>query len=184
MANLGYETLLTILIPGATVFTSFWILLLHNFPKSKLIAHLNYITSKEWLFGVFLLVSSAFLGQVIASFMGLVEEFILDRCRRKKMGIGKVQYEREWYRYVDSLDEGSRNSWISRCVLTFYFESRMAFALLIFSTSILFHIKSNWGGILFITLSGLGALGFWKSIRTHAELAKIRRRKFSGVRPI
>ncbi len=78
MQNLGFETLVTVLIPGLLIFTA--LALLGDFanPELGLTEVAQRLAAVEWQASLLALVASAFLGALLASTLGFVEAYVLE----------------------------------------------------------------------------------------------------------
>lgn len=178
MTSLTYEAIATLFTPGAMIFLGAWAILDRFSPDGRTARFLMRAVEAEWRFTMLFFLVSLFLGSLLASALSHLEGRVLDPLCAKRLKIDAAQYEREWYRYVDSLREETRNPYLSRLVLFFFFEYRtgaagvlLAIALLSSATDRAARMVCIIGIVLSIALIISGATA-------HHELAKYRHRKF------
>jgi hypothetical protein len=168
----GFETLITVLIPGLLL-TAGGALALEEWAPGDLDILVQPLKGQGFEQGVALLVVAATLGSALATMLWVFEVRILDRFTAWRLDICDEQFDREWSRYVDSLTK-EHNSHISRMVQAFYFELRcgvagMGVAILVAATTDV----ADWVPVVLALLSMVMALD---AARLHLHLARFRRR--------
>jgi hypothetical protein len=180
MQSLGFETLVTTLLPGT-------ILLLAVFfaavPPQEWDAVLASLEAHDTLLTVGLLLVAALLGTILASLMSVLEWQVYDRVatrvlRRRMPGYSRDTYLAEWNNYLDSL-ETKKNPFVDRMVLYLFFESRTAVALLLLAWALCRSAHPDnpyadywyWPGLI-------GAFLLLQSFFAHYELASFRHRRY------
>ena len=182
MLSLGYDKVITIIIPGAIIFVALWLLLNRFDPNGVLNIALSNAVQKQWLFSLVLAVVSIVLGQLVAMVAGNLEINLLDKARtdqmlKDKLISNKEEYDKQWYSYIDSLEK-AHNSYISKLTLHFHFEFRLSITLVMFSIALIPCVVT-WGHLIgAIAVFILGLHLFRQSVLIHSELVDYRYRKF------
>jgi hypothetical protein len=184
------EHLLSLAIPGATLFLALAILFfpLYEVAGSSILAsideHINGDHGTSWVVVIaasvavalmIIYVLSAFLGAILRTVIGTIEYQIIDRIQACRLRLSRDEYNTQWDRYLDHLED-HRNSYISQLVDAYHFEARSALSLLILAIALFVRIDSWWAALIFL-VSAL-FLG-WSAYTVHLWLAKNRKRKFS-----
>jgi hypothetical protein len=182
MLSLGYDKILTIIIPGVIIFVALWLLLNRYDPTGILNVALSNAAEKQWLFSLVLAIASIVFGQLLAMVAGSLEIKLLDKARTNQMldeGLikNKGEYDEQWYSYIDSLEK-AHNSYISKLSTHFHFEFRLSLSLVIISISLIPCVLT-WGHMAFATILYILALYlFRQSVMIHSELVDYRCRQF------
>lgn len=169
VTSFGFEVLLTFLLPG--VLATAAVLMIHGVTPAQLAAMLKWAREAEFLAVVLLLSSIAMLGALIASLQAWLESVLLDRLTAWRLGKNTEMFQREWDNYVHRLP---RNSYISRVVLFFQFETRLGLAAVILGAVTILCV-SAWHGVAFIVI---GSFLYWMGTGHHQELAIFREQFF------
>lgn len=182
MPNLGFDRLVTFLVPGFVVSMSFWLLGSRFWPDGPLRTALSKLPGIEWQFTIYSVVTSCFFGAVLRSLQGLIEAWFLDSIARKALGLGAAEYDEEWDRYIDHL-EHAENSYISDLAISYYFDSRAALAMLCITAAYAAAVECASSVLMLLMLGLSGLLGLLAQ-RTHFALAERRHRNFNHGVPV
>lgn len=175
MASFSFDYLVTVFLPGALLTFASGIALNTFDPCSAKIAW-DLAANHQWLAVMVVTLASAFFGIFLSSLWGWIENHLADPRRAKKLGVTIAGYNEEWHLYVDSLNEGQGNSYISRVVLLWQFESRTALALILLAFAAFAAAASTVAIIFSLILGVMGVVLYAAGERHHAELATIRHR--------
>lgn len=175
MQSLGFETLVTTLLPGTLLLLALFFAVV---PQPEWQGLLGSVEAHDTLLAVGLLLVAALLGMMLSSVLGLVEEQAYDRLAARRLRVSRAQYLAEWRTYLDAL-EATRNPYIDRLVLYLFFESRCGTALLLLCWALLSSAHPDnpfssfwfWPGLL-------GVFLLIQSFLAHYELARFRHRRF------
>ena len=178
MQSFGYETLISILLPGFTLLGAAWLLVARFAPASMLNALFTRTATSEWQFSLFVILGSALLGSLLASVLELVEWRIFDRWTAKRLGIDPDLYDEEWYWHVETLADRS-NPYLDRKTVYFFFELRAGVAILLLSVVGLV-VSARTPTTYVLTAAGLGSafVLLYIAAQTHTLLAFWRDRNF------
>ncbi len=171
ISNYGFEVLITYLLPGIIAVIA--VAIAHGVGFEQMKALLTWATEAEFLSAFLGLASIALLGAIIATVQAIIETYILDKITPRLLGISNAVFCQEWDDYLKALPT-EKNSYISRVVLFFQFETRMGLALLLLG-GILF--KLSWAHA--ITAIAMGVVLYLVGIAHHRELASYRHKQFS-----
>lgn len=165
----GFEVLVTFLLPGilATLAVFVW----HGVDAEQAKVILGWAQDSQFLASFLLLSSFTLLGALIASIQALLESLFLDRLTSSRMKKASGQFDTEWYFFIRHLPE---NSYVSRVVLFFQFETRLGLAALILGISLLG--LSVIHGVIFTLL---GVVFYWIGSLHHTELGLLRETYFN-----
>ena len=181
MQDWGYEVFATLLLPGAVIALSGWLVVSELDGDGPLTTWLTQNAGEEWKFSIVLLVASTLFGHILASFGGAIESGVLDRITRKRLKIDAVRFTKNWDDYVDWLSHG-KNSYVSRTARLFWFNFRMGLALLILGVTLGWWPHASWW--MTALALAVGATLLVQAARTHYILAEWRSRYFEdGVPP-
>jgi len=180
MQSLGFETLVTTLLPGMLLLLA---LFFAAVPPENWDAALETLEAHDTLLTVGLLLVAALLGMILASLLGVLEWRVYDRVatcvlKRKAPGYSRDTYLAEWSKYLDSLEE-KKNPFVDRLVLYYFFESRTAVALLLLSWALRSseHPDNPYSTWWFMP-GVFGAFLLVQSFFVHCELASFRHRRY------
>lgn len=168
VTEFGFEVLVTYLLPGilATLAVFAW----HGVGVAEAKQILDWAQQAQFLASLLMLSLFTLFGALIASLQALLESWILDRLTPWLMNKAPGHFDREWDYFINRLPT---NSYISRVVLFFQFETRLGLASLILGITLL--SLSLLHGVLFIVL---GFVFYLIGIGHHRELASIRESYF------
>lgn len=160
----GFEVLVTYLLPGilATVAVLVW----HGVGINEARAIFQWAQGAQFLASLLLLSLFTLFGALIASLQAVLESWLLDWLTPKLMNKDHSRFDEEWDFYINKLPN---NSYISRVVLFFQFETRLGVASMILGTTLFW--LSAVHAIIFIVL---GVVFYMIGISHHKELALIR----------
>lgn len=177
MQSFGFNTFISILLPGVVVSTAVYLLLRTFLPGTEFCMWLESTQSQEFLFTGILVTSSSFFGALLGSFLGHIEWKILDRRAAKNLELKRENYDEQWRLYIKSLSINT-NPYVSGKALTFYFESRTAISFLVLALSLFIVPGYLWLGVLFLLLS---FFMLFLAKETHYLLAYIRNEQFGEI---
>lgn len=165
--NFGFEVLVTFLLPGflATLAAA----IAYGISKDQLLELITWAERAQFIASFLLLAAVAIAGAIIASIQAVLETRILDNLAPCYLKISREIFDAEWNRYIYDLP-CKPNSYISRVVLFFQFETRLGVAAILLGSVI------TWHG-MFIFISGLAL--YCIGIMHHIELAKFRHRHYT-----
>ena len=176
MQNLGYQFLISVLLPGSVVFASIWIALAEVAPQSRIYLWTTRIAESDVSLTTVLLLGSALLGGILSSLMERIELHILDSTAAEYLQIDRELYDEEWECYVESLSD-KQNPYVARKATYFFFEIRVGAALAIASAVSVVISPCTW--ISYVPL--MVAVGMLLLARqTHSLLASWRHRLFEA----
>ena len=164
VTGFGFEILVTYLLPG--ILATAAVAIAHGITIEEVDSILTWAKDAQLLASVILITSFALFGALIASLQAVLETWILDKLTPKIMGKDKNKYYEEWDYYIQNLP---KNSYISRVVLFFQFETRLGLASIILGLT-LFKL-SCVHAIIFILL---GIFFYIIGVFHHKELAEFR----------
>jgi hypothetical protein len=179
--SLNDSLLLTVFLPGAIFLLAIgWVVFPYVIVPWDSISGLAQPIATGILAAVaFLLFFLAmFLGSLLGTAVGYVEVHVFDWWQQKKLGIESDDYQKQWERYLDSLEK-SHNSYVTKQVNA-QFQARSAIALLILFVLTL--VSPTRPIILLMVAFSLTIILFKAAVDDHSELAKFRKRRF-GVKP-
>lgn len=175
MQSFGFNTFLTILLPGTILTIAGYQLVYWKWPESDLYWWIISLGDSDFLSATALVLISSLLGSLLSSILGMFEWKLLDALAANNLSIDRDQYDEEWCLYVESLSSTQPNSYLSSKALSYMFEFRAAFSSLILAGVLL--IVSPYHGVgivvLFLALL-LGKLAY----ETHYLLADWRHRSY------
>ncbi len=178
MEKLGYQILVTVLLPGTLLLAAAWLAFGDIFLGSHAFLLVETFLRSEWIGGGSLLLAAALLGTLLGSLMDSLEVHTFDVWTSREQSLTPDDYWEEWLKYVDSLEKGS-NPFIDQMALYFFFESRTAVAALVLGITWGF---ISWGSgevvIAMILVATAGVL-FRAARETHGILAAYRHRRFA-----
>jgi len=160
----GFEILVTYLLPG--ILATGAVVIAHGIGAEGANKILIWSKDAQLLASILLITSFALFGALIASLQAVLETCILDKITPKIMGKAKDKYFEEWDYYIKNLP---KNSYVSRVVLFFQFETRLGLASFILGLT-LFKL-SCVHAIIFILL---GIFFYIIGVFHHKELAEFR----------
>jgi hypothetical protein len=190
--NVSDAQLLPLLLPGftlsmglsAVLVTRFWTEVvdwLNGVPDALGIARADMagiITAGIGVAVLCLFILSLFFGAVLAIICGFVEGYGLDSYARWKLELSEKDYQAQWRRYLDHLEE-KRNPYVSKFVDMFQFELRFAFAILMVAVAVLVGLDApSWVIALDFLIS---VLFFLVAMGDHRALAEERKSRFGGA---
>jgi hypothetical protein len=176
MHALGYEVLITIILPGLAVLAALCMAIDSVSPGCGLTDRVCELATDEWQFTLVALLSSVFLGTLWASLTSFWEHCVLDAIGAWRLGIGTDEYDAEWNRYVDSVEKG-QNAYVSRLVLFMFFENRAGWAAVALGVALAVwpRVQGLWISVAVIAI-GLLLLG--AGAFDHRDLARFRHRRY------
>jgi hypothetical protein len=186
--NLSETALLTLVVPGAVLLFA---LVMFGWPWLQPYGNTAFdairsirsgqnvdmaimITAALAVLAIAAYVLSLLLGTLLGVVIAYFEAKVLDPHAARELGITDEEYWQDWCRYVDHLDE-HKNSYISKTVASFLFESRASLASLIaagllpYSSAPLFVAAVVWSLGVMVGIAG---------IHDHESLAEYRHRRF------
>lgn len=160
----GFEVLVTYLLPGilATMAVFMW----HGVGLNEAKSIIKWAQEAQFLASFVMLSLFTLFGALIASLQAMLESWILDKLTPKLMNKEHSQFDEEWDYYINNLPN---NSYISRVVLFFQFETRLGLAAIILGVT-LFSLSMLHAFIL--TIFGVVIYGI--GVAHHKELGIIR----------
>ncbi len=162
--SFGFEVLVTYLLPGFIAVLS--ALIAHGMSMDKINIILEWSTKAEIIVSLVLVSVIALFGAGIASIQALFETYIIDKCTTRKLNICSSKFDEQWQYYIKNLE---RNSYISRVVLFFQFETRIGLALALLGLAA---FRFSWvHAVIFILI---GCLFYRIGMFHHLELAEYR----------
>jgi hypothetical protein len=173
--SFGFGTLITVFLPGVALAIGI-LVVLQSDPgwKAQQDSVLNVFSQmKEWQQTFSALAIISLLGSLIGTTNGLLESLIYDRVTPHRMGISRADFNAHWQEYLYRLSK-ENNSYVSRVVTWFLFESRMAVAILLVFVFYMvegFDREMSTAILLLVAVGALGYLGY----HHHRELAEYRR---------
>ena len=176
MSNFGYETIVSVLLPGTIVLAAALLFLQAIAPTSEIAIYVEMLMEKEFHFAVFVLLSSVLFGSLLGSMMDVFEYRYLDGKSADAIRIPIDQYREEWHVYIETLPE-KRNSYIGKKAMNYNFELRSSVALFILAIAVL---VTGMSWLFTGFLVGLAALMYGLSRQTHHLLAKWRHRLYEA----
>jgi len=175
--SFGFPILVTVFLPGLTLAIGMLLVLqahpaiLGSYQESftTLFAELD-----EWQKTFAAIAIISLLGSIVAALNGWVEALFYDRIAPWRLGISKVEFDDQWYEYLYRLCR-ERNAYVSRIVVAFLFESRMAVALLLIAMTLLIANAPSWATFgCFISALIFG----WLGAAHHETLGLFRKKMF------
>ena len=179
MQALGFDRLISVLIPGFVLAASVWMALDRFLSEGALKDGLRRLPEREWQFAFVALIAAAFFGGVLRSFIGWAEARLLDRWQARRLGISNDEYEVEWNQYVDHLD-AAKNPYVGELALTFFFESRTSVSLFALATSLLVWPHESYRCAATLASLALAMFLGYQAVQSHRALAEYRHRRFSS----
>jgi hypothetical protein len=179
MEKLGYQILVTILLPGAILLAAALLVVNRSLGGDQTAALLATLLAKEWVAAALALMTAALLGTLLGSILDSIEEHSYDVWAAKELELTDDEYWEEWLKYVDSL-ETKTNPYIDQMALYFFFESRTAIATLVFALA---WACAYWGSLQVLIAVGFAAVAvglFFVSKDTHLILARFRHRRYAA----
>lgn len=175
--SFGFATLITVFLPRLTLAMGVLFILQSDpgwMERQKAVLPL-FTELKEWQQTFAALAIISLLGSLIAAVNGLLESFIYDRITRQRLKIEMGHYNDHWHEYLYRVSKEA-NSYVSRVVIWFLFESRMAVAVAVALVFAFYLIEAEDRelsvAVLFVSaFLALGFLGY----HHHKELAEYRR---------
>lgn len=166
----GFEVLVTYLLPG--ILATIAVLLAHGISVDEAKGIIHWAEKAQFLASFVMLSLFTLFGALVASLQAVLESILLDRLTPRLMKKTHSQFDEEWDYYINNLPT---NSYISRVVLFFQFETRLGLAsvllgITLFSLSVLH--------ALVLVILGLGF--YWIGVSHHKELAVIRENYFNN----
>lgn len=186
MDKIGYDILVSVMLPGAMLTLAAWMISGHLLAPHELRAIVGSLAPNSALQTVALLLLTGFLGTALASLADLFEERILDRDQAARMNLSANDYLEQWLKYVDSLED-ARNPKNSLRVLWMHFEMRSGLAGLALAFCHYFRrtehdLRFSWASAAFFLIAWFASLGFvYLSSIHHRVLANYRQRRFGGL---
>lgn len=160
----GFEVLVTYLLPG--ILATIAVLVAHGVALDEAMAILKWAQEAQFLASFVMLSLFTLFGALIASLQAVLESWLLDRLTPKLMNKEHDQFDKEWDYYINNLP---MNSYISRVVLFFQFETRLGLASIILGAT-LFSLSMSHAVVLMV----LGVIFYWIGVSHHKELGLIR----------
>ena len=169
-SSYGFEVLVTYLLPGLAALAA--VLIAHGLDLEKAKEMLTWAADAQFLSTFLIFAGIALMGAIVATGQAILETAVLDRVTSWRLNITAEQFTNEWIDYVKALPR-SKNSYISRVVLFFQFETRMGLAFVVLSG---FLLKLSCSHALTALVTGviLYAVG----MSHHKELAYYRHKCF------
>ncbi len=171
--NFGFEILVTFLLPGFLAVLA--VVVAHGISKYQLLEIIAWAESAQFIASFVLLAAVALAGAIVASIQAVLETFVLDYVAPCHLKISRGVFEEEWNKYISDLSN-NRNSYISRVVLFFQFETRLGVAAVLLGLATVCRWPS-WYGV-FVLISGL--VFYCIGTMHHIELAKFRHRHYGA----
>ena len=165
MSTFGFETFVSILLPGAVLSISGWLIFHAYFDSTIVYAWLGGEPLDIFL-TAFVLVSSSLLGMLCASICEEFEWQIMDHLRGKKLKLTRMEFVEQWFCYVE---DKTQYPYMERMAITFLFELRTAPAVFILFITVVTISGFNLGSLLLLALSLL--LLLLLSMASRASLA-------------
>lgn len=169
----GFEVLVTFLLPGLLVL--FGIGLYIDWPPCALNDLLKFAKEAQFLATFALLGAIALLGTIVASLQAVLESLLLDRLTPKLMGISPVIFYDDWDKYIVNL-KAYKNSYVSRVVLYFQFETRLGLSLVFCGTAIF-----SWSWEIGLLVIAIGLAFYGIGAFHHKELGHYRHNLFKDA---
>ncbi len=179
MQALGFDRLISVLIPGFVLAASVWMALDRFLSEGALKDGLKRLPEGEWQFAFVALIAAAFFGGVLRSFIGWVEARLLDRRQARRIGISDDEYEVEWDKYVDHLD-AAKNPYVGELALTFFFESRTSASLFALAASLLVWAHESYRCAATLATLAVALFLGYQADQSHLALAEYRHRRFGS----
>ena len=160
----GFEVLVTYLLPGilATIAVFIW----HGVGMNEARTIISWAQEAQFLASFVMLSLFTLFGALIASLQAILESRFLDRLTPWLMKKDHDKFDEEWDYYINNLPN---NSYISRVVLFFQFETRLGLAAIILGVTLL---GVSMLHALILTFFGVVIYGI--GVAHHKELGIIR----------
>jgi hypothetical protein len=179
MEKLGYQILVTILLPGALLLAAIWLAFGGIFLGSHAFLLVERVFEQEWVAGGAILLASSLLGTLLGSVLDSLESYTYDVWAARDMQLTEDAYWEEWLKFVDSLAK-TTNPFIDQMALYFFFESRTAVASIVLGVTWAL-VSWHFGEFaIAATLIVIAVVLFAASVETHRVLADYRHRHFSS----
>jgi hypothetical protein len=146
--SFGFEVLVTYLLPGFIAALS--ALIAHGMNLNQARVILEWSAKAEIISSLVMVSVIVLFGAGIASIQALLETYALDKCTTRKLNICSEKFNEQWQYYIMNLQ---RNSYISRVVLFFQFETRLGLSLFLLGLAA---FRLSWlHGVIFILIGYL-----------------------------
>lgn len=136
MQNFGFDTFISILLPGVFVSVASYLLLRQFCPETEFFYWLQSIAHRDVMVTLVMLISSSFFGAVLGSLQDFFEWRHLDARASKRLGVSREAYNDQWHQYIAKLPL-TDNPYIRTKAQLLRFELRTALALAILAVSLL-----------------------------------------------
>ncbi len=167
--SFGFEVLVTYILPGFIAASS--ALIAHGMSLNQVRVILEWSAKSEIIASLVMVSAIALFGAGIASIQALLETYVLDKYTTRKLNICSKKFDEQWQYYIMNLQ---RNSYISRVVLFFQFETRLGLSLVLLGFAA---FRLSWvHGVIFMLI---GFLFYRIGMLHHLELAEYRQQIFN-----
>ncbi|MBV2138607.1 MAG: hypothetical protein KUF79_17505 [Candidatus Thiodiazotropha sp. (ex Ctena orbiculata)] len=162
----AFQTLITYLLPG--IIAAFAVIVWHGVTEKQLEAMIKFGKDAQFLASLAIISIVTLAGALIASIQAALETWILDRITPALIGISRQDFNKQWSNYISNLNE-YKNSYISRVVLFFQFETRIGLSTIVLGIAL---FRISWPHAIVVIIIGL--VFYSMGISHHKELGEYR----------
>lgn len=170
--DFGFDVLVTFLLPGLLIAISIGMFV--DWQVGQMDKVFVWMKEAQFISAFLILGVVALLGTIVASIQALFESLVLDRLTPKLMSITEETFKDDWEKYIRDLDK-YRNTYVTRVVLFFQFETRLGLSIIFFGISL-----CSWSAGYALLSGVVGVIFYAIGIFHHKELGEYRRSLFSG----